>query len=497
MKRLWQRFQDWRKVNVYAKRGLDAGEVFYRLARWQRALLVILCAAAYVICVQPTFSANVAPHFVRIIDADGHFNVGELVETLKLSAFVLLLTVSTILFKVAPGISSKLGVAVMSVFIGYTTLDNACFMQKQHREERNDAPRQKADRIARLDKEIESGEKAFGQVPPHDYVMAATVKSAETALEALKKSAYDECHTGVFGNTRGPKCDGLEKRRDAKAEEVEKLQHNADLTQRATDIEIALGSLKRERKELGAAPESVGTEMEPIPALMARLHIISPDAGQVLTEFKPTTDAVTMELTAWFAAPAAIIAIFKMFSFFTCHRGEADRRMVEMAKTVAEERAKVILAAVPQSAVEHIRIDVEEMEADHSPESVLEIEGAEPPAFARNPETIAEVMAAAVLKADPVKQQGRKARTKQKPHKDSVKLWVKERIIDRPGRDTPSDVARSDYEAFCWDRNLAPVPPQTFGTTLAKECGIEKVKSGGKTKYLNIGLRPALRVVSG
>ncbi len=155
MRRLWQRFQDWRKVNVHAKRGLDAGEVFYRLAVWQRILLVTFCAAAYVVCVQPTFSANVAPHFVLIIDKDGHLNVGEFVETLKLSAFVLLLTVSTILFRVAPGIASKLGIAVMSLFIGYTTLDNACFMQKQQREVRNDAPRQKADRIARLDSEIE------------------------------------------------------------------------------------------------------------------------------------------------------------------------------------------------------------------------------------------------------------------------------------------------------------------------------------------------------
>jgi len=267
MKRWWQRFQDWRKVNVYAKRGLDAGEVFYRLAIWQRTLLVILCAIAYVICVQPTFSANVAPHFVAIISPNGHFNVGEFVETLKLSAFVLLLTVSTILFSVAPGIASKLGIAVMSVFIGYTTLDNACFMQKQQREVGNDAPRQKADRIARLDTEIENGERVYKQVPPHDYVLATTVKSAETALEALKKSAYDECHSGTFGMTRGPRCSELERKRDAKGEEIEKLQHSADLTQRATDIEVAFGQLKSERKALGGPLRAQEPKWSPFPRL--------------------------------------------------------------------------------------------------------------------------------------------------------------------------------------------------------------------------------------
>ncbi len=237
--------------------------------------------------------------------------------------------------------------------------------------------------------------------------------------------------------------------------------------------------------------------MEPIPALMARLHIITPEAGQVLTEFKPTTDAITMELTAWFAAPAAIIAIFKMFSFFTCHRGEADRRMIEVAKDVAEERAKVVLSAVPQ--VPNPRPQLcggEEMEPDHSEEAVLEIEGEEPPAFVKNPETLAEVMAAAVLKADPDKPRVRRARTKKPPHKDSVLLWIKERTVDRPGRSEPSDLARGDYDLFCSDRNLTPVGPKLFGTTL-RERGIEKIKSGGKTKYLNIGLRPALRVVSG
>ena len=39
MKGLWRRFKNWR-LNFPAKCGLDAGEVFYRLAVWQRVLFV-------------------------------------------------------------------------------------------------------------------------------------------------------------------------------------------------------------------------------------------------------------------------------------------------------------------------------------------------------------------------------------------------------------------------------------------------------------------------
>ena len=186
-------------------------ETFLHLPVWARIACVTCCVLAYVICVQSTFSANLAPHFVAIIGANGHFNVGEFVQTLTLTASVILLTTSTLLLTQAPGLASKIGIIVMSLFIGYTTLNNACFMQKQAGEVRNDAPRQKADRIARLDAEIKTNTTAYGQVPKHDYVLETTVQRAQAALEVLKTSAHDECNRslvkrGVIGDSRGPNC---------------------------------------------------------------------------------------------------------------------------------------------------------------------------------------------------------------------------------------------------------------------------------------------------
>ena len=72
----------------------------------------------------------------------------------------------------------------------------------------------------------------------------------------------------------------MEHRRDAKADEVVESQRNADLTQRAKDIEGEITRLKKQRADEGAAPETTGAEMEPIPALLARVHLISDDTGK-------------------------------------------------------------------------------------------------------------------------------------------------------------------------------------------------------------------------
>ena len=105
----------------------------------------------------------------------------------------------------------------------------------------------------------------------------------------------------------------------------------------------------------------------------------------------------------------------------------------------------------------------------HSPEAVLEIEGEELPAFAKNPETVAEAAAGALLRADPHKTYGRKARKRKAPHKSSVILWAKERTFPCPGRHLWSTNAREDYVRWCEELNLDPVNRTLFGIVVRDE----------------------------
>ena len=250
--RLWHRLKGWRREAPAVGTPAEVGfETWYRLKGWQKLLLITLCVLAYVVCVAPTFTSNVLPHIMASVNADGSLNGGEIVQSVYLIGAVILLTMAPLLM-LHVSWAQAAGLLVMSLFIVYVNINNATGTIGHTRDANADAPRQKIERIARLDSEIENGEKAYKQVPQHDYVLAATVKSAETAMATLKASADAECHSGTFGMTRGPRCSELERKRDAKAEEVERLQQNADLTQRATDIEVALAELRNERKTLGA-----------------------------------------------------------------------------------------------------------------------------------------------------------------------------------------------------------------------------------------------------
>ena len=100
-----------------------------------------------------------------------------------------------------------------------------------------------------------------------------------------------------------------------------------------------------------------------------------------MTKHKSMLDVIMMELMACTFASPSVMAIFWLFSLFAAHRSEADRRMVEVAREVAEERAKVVLSDVPQAPVASAP-DV--MEPDHSEEAVLEIEGHDMPAVRRD-----------------------------------------------------------------------------------------------------------------
>ncbi len=483
---------------------LNAFETFLHLKPWQRVACIASCFLAYVLCIQPTFTANVAPHFMAIVGQDGHFNVHEFIQTLTLSSFVIILTASPLLMMRAPW-SGKIGIAVMAFFIAYTTLDNACNVQEEGRATKNDAPRQRADRIVRLEAEITSGDRAFQQVPAHEYVLATEVKTAEAALETLKKSANEECHRGLLGNTRGPKCEEWERKRDTKAGEVEKLQHNADLTQRATDIEVALSQLRRDRKAEGAAPEITGTELERFPALLADFGVPMGFA-KALSDHHPEIVATTQELIAWFGSPAAVAFVFWLFGLLTCSKTEAEKRVHEVAKMVGEDHAARAVAAANQNedreheiACAADPIEAEIFEPDHA--AALGIEGEDFPAHVENPRNELEAMSAAFLKADKSKKP-RRAPKKTPAHDSSVVLWAKERTFTCPGRHLWSDVATPDYREWCADRNLEPVSPQRFGIVMRREVLLDKEngaeRRGGKTKYFDIGLNAAgLKVVAG
>ena len=98
LKGLLRRFKDW-KTGVPTKRGLDVGEIFYRLNTWQRVLLVVLSAAAYSLIMSGVFSAKVVPHYKLIFGADGSINPGELTASLTLTASVLCLSAIPLFWK--------------------------------------------------------------------------------------------------------------------------------------------------------------------------------------------------------------------------------------------------------------------------------------------------------------------------------------------------------------------------------------------------------------
>ena len=243
------------------------------------------------------------------------------------------------------------GLFVMSLFIVYVNINNATGTIGHARDAKADAPRQKIERIARLDKEIENNTQAWREIPKHKIVTEAQVKTADAALETLKKSAYDECHTGTFGMTRGPRCASLEQRRDAKAEELVSLQADKDLTDRATAIEVEITKLKKERVDLGAAPEHIDAETERFVGFLALLGIATQDQAKAFSENKPVIDAITMELMAWFGTPSAMIGIFVLFGKMASSQREMDRRMLEVTQAVAATTAKEMFAAADHGGI--------------------------------------------------------------------------------------------------------------------------------------------------
>jgi hypothetical protein len=303
---------------------------------------------------------------------------------------------------------------------------------------------------------------------------------------------------GAMTDVRGPKCGEFEGKVEAQGQLVDRLGRDKKLTDDMKGYEKAITDLKKELAGLGTETEAGKARLDPFPGFLLEMGFVSDKTARALTDNRPITDSLTMEAQAWFGAPASVGFIFWLFSLLVCDKTEAERRMVEVVKAAAEERAESVLAAAGQEGVTPTAPKpAADPEPDHhSPEAVLGIEGEELPAFAHAPETVAEATAAAILKADPHKTYGRKARGKPKEaSKDSVRQWRKEMVINRPGCKNGS--LRPSYEAWCEDMNVAPVNPTVFGRMLREEFGFEKTGSRGRACYLDVDLRPAaLRAVS-
>lgn len=72
----WKRFKDW-WGRTPEKRGLDVGEIFFRLRVWQRCILVLICAITAYKFLAPVFAMNVGPHGAKLWNPDGTFNHAE------------------------------------------------------------------------------------------------------------------------------------------------------------------------------------------------------------------------------------------------------------------------------------------------------------------------------------------------------------------------------------------------------------------------------------
>jgi hypothetical protein len=468
---------------------LNVFETFLHLNAAGRVTLVLCAVAAYCLNVQATFGANVLPHLQNVIGPDGHFNMHELTLALYLSGVVLILTLSPLLIWRAPWVT-KPGLVIMAILLANASINNSSKTLKHAADAEIGTLKDKKSRMALLTAQKNAADAAWKRIPQHDHVSAERLASARAEFDQIAHSAQGEC------NPRGPKCERLEGQRKTQGDKVDRLAHDKDLTDQEDDLRRAFTEADAKLQAEGAEVESTEAPVAPFPQLLANIHIISRDVAVGWSKDQPTTDALTMEFQAWFGAPASVGFVFWLFGLFTSSKSEVERRLVEVAKEVAEERAKVVLSAVPHAPVERVT-GVAQMEPDHSEEAVLGIEGEELPAFAQAPRTIAEANAAAFVKHDPDRNYDRKARTLKEASPDSVRQWFKERIVGRVGRSTKSQDAIADYEAWCEAMNVKPVNPTRFGLVLKNELGVEKEGKSGRVKYLNIGLRPAaLRVVA-
>ena len=391
--RIWRDWKVWRTARKLEQElyppppepKLNVFQTFLHLNTAGRVALVLCASQRIASTCNPHSARTSEPIFKTSSAPDGKFNVHELTLALYLSGVVLVLTMSPLLIWRAPWVT-KPGLVIMAILLANASINNSSRTLKHAAELEIGTLKDKKTRMALLKAEKNAAEAAWKALPRIMRSSEATAWERQGRTRRDRESAYDECNRGIIkrgltGETRGPKCEELEAQRKAQGEKVDKLAHDKDLTDQEDDLRRAFTVADTKLQAEGAEVESTEAPVAPFPQFLANIHIISQDIAVGWSKDQPTTDALTMEFQAWFGAPASVGLVFWIFGLFTGARTEAERRLIEVTKTVAEDRAKVVLSAAP--LVERTDTGTTEMEPDHSPEAVLEIEGEEPPAFVK------------------------------------------------------------------------------------------------------------------
>jgi hypothetical protein len=389
-------------------------------------------------------------------------------------------------------------------------------------ENRNEGPQKHNARIEFLEKQIKDNEKAWKEATkPAKRTSKAAVDVLAKAAKSIEDSKNSECATG-----RGNKCSILEHDLATAISNLTTAQADKDATDNLVTIEKALSDDKDELKRLGPKIEHAN-ELSVWTQFLASLHVMSKETAKTLTDFKPVTDTIAAELFGCGMTVPCILGWIWLFGLFTCTRGEADRRMAELGKDIAGDRAKIVLSAMSQSAVDDFEAGEKETPSrncegapltpkpafrfpmyDDSPQlpntppaESLGIVGEDMPRHMEHPETAAEALAAKMWKLDPDKpKEGRKVRGAKpaEPHADSAldccRLWFSR----RHGRNTPKPKAYARYKKYCKDTNVLPLKRLAFYAVVAKELSVATKRVSGQSCFADMGIndQPALRAVA-
>ena len=368
-----QRFRDWWTVNRHAKRGLDIGEIFYRLANWQRWIAIVGCLLIAAFWISMPYSVSVMPHWLKLHNSDGTINPGEFSLAIGLTGTIAYMALFEFIWK-SKDVSwlwKGCGIVTVALCI-WTNSGTGTATQTVAHDQRNDGAVKRNAKIETLKQQIADNTAAWnGAKKPTQRTTQAVVDAVTKAAATLEKRAYDECHKGAVGWTRGPLCDGLEKQHAAKLDDLAKVQGDKDATDNLVTIEAALGSDKEELKNLGPKAEHTD-ELDGFVLFLTNFGLTT-ERAKALVANKPATDTLNFEFLACFGVAPSIMLWMRLLAFLTCQTGEAEERVKAVTVKVAEQHAAkalseagdgIVLTGAPASP----RLEFaapEEMEPDH------------------------------------------------------------------------------------------------------------------------------------